>query len=184
MPTPEIRQQVQHRLDELHQRHLAVAEGSVASVYTSGRGYLPPDHDDAEPDRFAIAVATADGYLQSVGDDQHPFTLQSLSKVVAYGLALQTHGRERVLEHVGVEPSGDAFNSISFEARQKRPYNPMVNAGAIVTSDLAPGRTVRRSSSSCSAPCVATPATTPSRSTRTPCTTSWASPTATAPSPT
>jgi glutaminase len=35
-----------------------------------------------------------------------------------------------------VEPSGDAFNSIVFDERNNRPYNPMVNAGALATTDL------------------------------------------------
>jgi len=45
---------------------------------------------------------------------------------------VEDHGRE----HVGVEPSGDAFSSIDFDERQQRPHNPMVNAGALVTADL------------------------------------------------
>ena len=65
--------------------------------------------------------------------------MQSLSKVFVYGLALEDHGREDVLRRVGVEPSGDAFNSIEFDERHHRPYNPMVNAGALVTTDLVRG---------------------------------------------
>ena len=71
-----------------------------------------------------------------------PFALQSLAKVFVYGLALEDHGREHVLEHVGVEPSGDAFNSIDFDERQQRPHNPMVNAGALVTADLVRGANI------------------------------------------
>jgi glutaminase len=68
------------------------------------------------------------------------FALQSMSKVFVYALALQDHGRDHVLEHVGVEPSGDAFNSIVFDERSHRPFNPMVNAGALVTTDLVRGK--------------------------------------------
>ena len=57
----------------------------------------------------------------------------------AYGLALADHGRANVLDRVGVEPSGDAFNSIVFDERNHRPHNPMVNAGALVTTDLVRG---------------------------------------------
>jgi glutaminase len=53
---------------------------------------------------------------------------------------LADHGGDYVLEHVGVEPSGDAFNSIVFDERNNRPYNPMVNAGALVTTDLVRGK--------------------------------------------
>jgi Glutaminase len=31
-----------------------------------------------------------------------------------YGLALEAHGREHVMRRVGVQPSGDAFNSRRF----------------------------------------------------------------------
>ena len=53
-----------------------------------------------------------------------------------YGLALEVHGRETVLSKVGVEPTGEAFNAIVLDEQTNRPYNPMVNAGAIVTTDL------------------------------------------------
>jgi glutaminase len=56
-----------------------------------------------------------------------------------YGLALELCGHERVLARVGVEPSGDAFNSIVFDERNNRPFNPMVNAGALATTDLVGG---------------------------------------------
>jgi hypothetical protein len=56
--------------------------------------------------------------------------------VLAYGLALEDHGRDEVLRGVGVEPSGEAFNSIAFDEPNRRPFNPMVNAGALVTTDL------------------------------------------------
>jgi glutaminase len=51
-------------------------------------------------------------------------------------MALEECGRDQVLERVGVEPSGDAFNSIVFDERNNRPYNPMVNAGALATTAL------------------------------------------------
>jgi len=46
-----------------------------------------------------------------------------------YGLALEALGRERVLERVGVEPSGERFNAIVLDEESNRPFNPMVNAG-------------------------------------------------------
>ena len=71
-----------------------------------------------------------DGQLYTAGDHEVPFPLHSISKVFAYALALADRSREEVLERVGVEPSGDAFNSIEFDERHHHPYNPMVNAGA------------------------------------------------------
>ncbi|MDQ3586805.1 MAG: glutaminase A [Actinomycetota bacterium] len=140
MPSHEIRRQVDRRLHELHERHLPLEEGSVASYYAPGRGYYEAQLANEERDKFGISLADLDGGVHCAGDHSAPFALQSLSKVFAYSLALEDHGRDRVLEHVGVEPSGDAFNSIVFDERSNRPYNPMVNAGALVTTDLVRGR--------------------------------------------
>ncbi len=140
MPTPANSEHVDERLQELYRRHLLVGEDSVASYYESGRGYYKPELAAAERDRFSICIVRTDGEVLQVGDHDRPFALQSTSKVFVYGLALADHGRDHVLKHVGVEPSGDAFNSIDFDERNNRPYNPMVNAGALVTTDLVRGK--------------------------------------------
>jgi glutaminase len=94
-----------------------------------------PELAEADPDRFAIAVCTVDGTVYATGDAEHRFTLQSISKPLAYALALADRGIETVLEHVGVEPSGDAFHEISLE-QSGRPRNPMINVGALTTHAL------------------------------------------------
>lgn len=91
-----------------------------------------------DPDRFAICIATVDGQIYEVGDSSLPFTIQSVSKPFTYGLALEHRGLRSVLERIGVEPSGDAFNEISLDA-QGRPFNPMINAGAIMASSMIDG---------------------------------------------
>lgn len=139
MPTPEISEQVHQRLDELYRRHLAIDSGEVVSYYDSTHGYYGPELAGDEHDRFGICITTTDGDVHSAGNHEVPFALQSLSKVFAYGLALADRGREAVLERVGVEPSGDPFNSIGFDERHNRPHNPMINAGALVTTDLVRG---------------------------------------------
>lgn len=139
MSSGEIPEQVNQRLAELYERHRRVALPEVAKFYESGRGYHEVHDGAAIHDEFAIALASVDGTLASIGDDALPFALQSVSKVFAYGLALEDHGRGHVLTRVGVEPSGDAYNSISFDEPHNRPHNPMVNAGALVTSDLVRG---------------------------------------------
>jgi glutaminase len=84
---------------------------------------------------------TAGGSIYEVGDSRQPFTIQSISKPFVYGLALEDHGRAAVLKKVGVEPTGDAFNSISLDPGTGRPRNPMINAGAIATAGLVQGKT-------------------------------------------
>jgi glutaminase len=139
MPTQEIRQRANQRLEELYQRHLPLSEDGVTGYYTPGSGYHKPKIAEPEHKRFAICLATTDGEIFCVGDHDRPFALQSISKVFVYGMALEAHGRDNVLKRVGVEPSGDAFNSIVFDERNNRPYNPMVNAGALATTDLVEG---------------------------------------------
>ncbi len=122
----------QSLLDDLYQQYLPLRDGTVAS-------YIP-ELAKMNPDWFSICVATIDGQVYATGDADQLFTIQSISKVFVYGMALEDHGRERVLSKVGVEPTGDPFNSIiRLDENSKRPDNPMVNAGAIATTSLIKG---------------------------------------------
>lgn len=98
-----------------------------------------PELGKADPSWFGIAVATIDGAVHEAGDSRLPFTIQSISKPFVYGMALEDRGRAEVMRRVGVEPTGDAFNSIEIDEVSLRPFNPMVNAGAIVTSGMVRG---------------------------------------------
>lgn len=119
-------------LAELYDKYKPLKEGRLAN-------YIP-ELAKANPDWFGICVVTVDGQTYSVGDYEQLFTIQSISKAFVYGLALEEHGRDYVLKRVGVEPTGDAFNSlIQLEESSKRPFNPMVNAGAIATTSLIKG---------------------------------------------
>jgi glutaminase len=133
------RERVTAELDELYRRHLVLESGATEKYYDTRRGYLPPSEVPASADRFGIAVATVDGEVFTAGDCELPFALQSISKMFVYGLALSDHGRERVLRSVGVEPSGEAFSSLVFDENHHRPFNPMVNAGALATTNLVRG---------------------------------------------
>lgn len=64
---------------------------------------------------------------------------QSISKAFVYALAIEDVGLPRVLEKIGVEPSGDRFNQLSLEKNTNRPMNPMINAGAITAHSLVGG---------------------------------------------
>ncbi|MEI3848275.1 MULTISPECIES: glutaminase A [unclassified Microbacterium] len=101
-------------------------------------GYIP-ELASADPDRLALAVVGPHGRVRAVGDVDHEFTIQSISKPFVLALALADRGRDAVLRKVGAEPSGEPFNAISLEPVTGRPANPMVNAGAIATSALIPG---------------------------------------------
>lgn len=93
-----------------------------------------PELSKADPRLFGICIATRDGHVYEAGDTRHPFTIQSISKALVYGLALEDRGEEHVLSRIGVEPSGEAFNAISLKEGSGAPFNPMINAGAIATA--------------------------------------------------
>lgn len=102
-------------------------EGNVAS-------YIP-QLARIEPEQFALSVCTIDGQRQSLGDAGAMFSLQSSCKPMLYCAALEEHGEEIVHSHVGREPSGLSFNELTLN-KNGLPHNPMINAGAIMTSSL------------------------------------------------
>jgi glutaminase len=123
---------LQSTLETLHQKYLPLLEGHTAD-------YIP-ELSKANTDHFAIVVATVDGTFYKVGDWDKNFTMQSTSKPFVYGLALQDIGHQKMLCKIGVEPTGEAFNSIiELEKESHRPYNPMINSGAIAVSSLING---------------------------------------------
>jgi glutaminase len=126
MPAPRQASAIQELLEALHRRLASCGEGAVAD-------YIP-ELAKANPADFGIVVAMANGRLYAVGDTDKPFTIQSISKPFAYGLALQRLSVEHMQRKVGVEPSGEAFNAISLDPATGIPRNPMINAGAIATS--------------------------------------------------
>lgn len=127
LQTPALQTPLHRFLMETHDRLAAVRDGEVPS-------YIP-ELAKADPDQFGIALATIDGHVYETGDTAVPFTIQSISKAMVYALALDTLGAEQVEAAIGVEPSGDAFNSIRLTP-DNRPFNAMVNAGAIACSGL------------------------------------------------
>jgi glutaminase len=114
-------------LDRCHGDFASETGGDVAD-------YIP-ELGKADPDHFGISLATLDGHVYEVGDTTIPFTIQSMSKPFVFALALDTLGAEHVESAIGVEPSGDPFNSIRLNS-ENHPFNPMVNAGAITCSGL------------------------------------------------
>ena len=98
---------VEEFLKRLYQDCRQLNDGAVAT-------YIP-ELAKANPDWFGICLVTCTGSVYEIGDSQQPFTIQSISKPFVYGMALEDEGRAKVLEKVGVEPTGDAFNSISLD---------------------------------------------------------------------
>ncbi|CAG5080076.1 Oidioi.mRNA.OKI2018_I69.PAR.g9465.t1.cds [Oikopleura dioica] len=88
-----------------------------------------------DPDLWGLSVCTVDGQRFNLGDFEKIYTIQSTSKPFTYAMALDLYGSDYVQEYVSAEPSGEGFNEICLDDNNK-PHNPMINAGAIVTSSL------------------------------------------------
>jgi glutaminase A len=126
------KQTFQSVLQEIHETYRDVDGGSIY-VAEPGLHYVDSQH-------FGICAVTVDGSVTEAGDSRVDFFIQSVSKLFAYGLALEDHGRQEVLKWVDVEPTGDAYNAIiKVETASKRPHNPMVNAGGIAVTSLIKG---------------------------------------------
>ncbi len=120
--------EIEQLVERIYQKYKSIDDGQVAT-------YIP-ELAKADASQFAICLATVDGRVVRAGDWEHEFTIQSICKPFAFQMALEEFGRDKTLQHVGVEPSGDAFNSIELDPQTMRPFNPMVNAGAIAISSL------------------------------------------------
>src|SRR3977135_1942638 len=117
------------------QRFLAACHSDFAADHGGEVACYIPELSKADPEHFGISLATLGGHVYEVGDTRVPFTIQSISKAFVFALALDTLGAARVESAIGVEPSGEPFNSIRLNA-DNHPFNPMVNSGAIACSGL------------------------------------------------
>ncbi|WP_423227525.1 glutaminase A [Paenibacillus filicis] len=129
--------------DKLSERlPLWLEESRRHSVNGAPASYIP-ELAHAPADALGITIASADGRQLTFGDCGISFTLQSISKVFTLLLALMDQGEEGVFRKVGMEPTGDDFNSmLKLELVEPGiPFNPLINAGAIVISSLIRGQT-------------------------------------------
>lgn len=98
--------------------------------------YIPP-LAEVDPDQFGLSVVSVDGQLLELGDSETDFSVQSACKPFNYCFALDELGADKVHQHIGMEPSGQAFNArVLMSDGTGRPHNPMINAGAIMAAAL------------------------------------------------
>ncbi|WP_426574650.1 glutaminase A [Aquihabitans sp. McL0605] len=125
--------EVEQHLHEAYGHYRYDDDGAVAD-------YIPA-LAQADPSLFGASIVGAAGNVADVGDAAHPFSIQSVSKPFVFALVCDALGHEQVLDKVGVNGTGLPFNSVmAIELNQDRTMNPMVNAGAIATTSLIPGR--------------------------------------------
>lgn len=120
-----------------------VAEAKTFARLGKVADYIPA-LGKANPNDLSIAIHYPDGNCVSAGDIEKKFTLQSISKVISLALVLMDRGADYVFERVGMEPTGDPFNSIAKLETMipAKPLNPMINAGALVVTQMIKGASV------------------------------------------
>lgn len=119
-------------LEEAHTKYKGLKEGKNAD-------YIPV-LAEVDPNLYGISLVTTNGEIHKVGDVGHEFSIQSISKVFTMALVLEESGAEKIVDSVGVDATGQAFNSIvAIEQYKGEEMNPLVNAGAIATTALVEG---------------------------------------------
>jgi glutaminase len=132
LPTPE---RVQALLDAAHARLAGETGGALSGVY--------PALAARDPDQFGIAVVATSGATFVAGDADVPFTIMSVAKPFVFALMCDALGPDALRDKIGVNGTGLPFNSLAaVERSADGRTNPMVNAGAIATTSLAPGATL------------------------------------------
>ena len=131
LPSAEV---VESLLDEVYELYHPVDEGAVAD-------YIPA-LAATDPSLFGACIVGVRGRSFAVGSAHHRFSLQSISKAFVFALVCDQIGHDEARMKLGVNATGLAFNSVmAIELNEDRTMNPMVNAGAMATTSLVPGRT-------------------------------------------
>lgn len=131
---------MQHQQDVVK---AALAQALADAKQFLGTGLMPgfiPALADIDPDRLSISLTDLDGNTHTVGNYNGRFSIQSISKIILYELALRDAGEDTVFSKIGVEPSGNGFHSLyRLELLEKKPSNPLINPGAITSASCIKG---------------------------------------------
>src|SRR5262245_32208042 len=123
---------IQAAIDAAYAKYKDLKEGKNAD-------YIPA-LAKVDPNIYGIAVVTTDGKTYTAGDIKSEVSIQSISKVFTLANVLEESGAATVEETIGVDPTGQAFNSIeAIEQHKGKEMNPLVNAGAIATTSMVKG---------------------------------------------
>ena len=122
-------EKIEKVLAEAHKAFKGVKDGANAD-------YIPA-LDEVDPELFGISLVTPDGRVYNVGDSKYTFSIQSISKAFIAARVIQDQGTEAMLEQIGVDATGQPFNSIeAIESIEERSVNPLVNAGAMAAVSM------------------------------------------------
>lgn len=124
---------VKSTLSEAHKKFKDLKDGKNAD-------YIPA-LKKVPSELFGIALVTVDGKVYTAGDIDKQFSIQSISKVFTLSHVLQESGEKQITDSVGVDATGDVFNSIvAVEKNKGHEMNPLVNPGAIATTSMVKGK--------------------------------------------
>ena len=126
------RELVDRRMREAYELFRGVDEGAIAT-------YIPA-LASASPEWFGLAIAGVAGGVSAVGDADRAFSIQSVSKPFVFALVCDAIGHDAARQRLGVNATGLPFDSVvAVELGSNGMTNPLVNAGALATTSLAPG---------------------------------------------
>lgn len=128
----------------------ALSYGRRFVRYGKPASYIP-ELASKDPSKLGIAVCDMEGNMLTAGDSEEKFTMQSISKLIALIIALEQNSYDDVFAKVGLEPTGDSFNSTVRldHLTNNKPFNPMINAGAIAVTSTIRGGTLEERKEAC-----------------------------------
>lgn len=119
-------------LNDILERNKAFyKEGKVAD-------YIP-ELGKMQADKIAFSVVNENGKVINVGDINQKFTIQSISKIIALMIAITEKGEKNVFSKMGYFGTDKPFNHYANLETTGKPLNPMMNAGAILTTSMIDG---------------------------------------------
>ena len=96
-----------------------------------------PELGKVDPHQLGIVIKPLKGEKICMGDYDVRFTMQSVCKVIMLIVSLELCGRKAVFGKVGMEPSGEAFDSlVELDVSNSKPYNPLINSGGLALCGL------------------------------------------------
>lgn len=124
--------EIKAALDNAYNKVVNVREGKNAD-------YIPA-LAKVNSNIFGLALVTTDGRVYTEGDVKSEVSIQSISKVFTLALVMDQRGPDAVENTIGVDATGQAFNSIvAIEQYKGAEMNPLVNPGAITATSMVRG---------------------------------------------
>ncbi len=126
---------------------LQLTETTLTNILEKNRMYYKqgkvadyiPELGKMQADKIAFSIVDEKGKIINVGDVNQKFTIQSISKIIALMVAATEKGEKNVFEKMGYFGTDKPFNHFANLETTGKPLNPMMNAGAILTTSIIDG---------------------------------------------